>query len=221
MCQNLCAIKGHRIKKTTTPEPPLTSSSSQANLEPEAPEAIPTDKTLLTPATSAETRDAIDALLLLGELPLANQTPVDDNSMLVPIVGYTVPEISGEKSDVILPPVPENVATGEALIEDNQHPEMPADNDEAPDIPLPGTVLGTAIKTDVEVQMSTTDKTDPKSTTTPVKKKLSFKQYGIKRKYKQTHMFKCKLCQSEMPSVQEYNKHYLNQHLQQPCPDCM
>ena len=68
------------------------------------------------------------------------------------------------------------------------------------------------------MQTSKTDGADPKPT--PVKKELSFKQYGIKRKYKQTRMFKCKLCPSEMPSVQEYNKHYLDCHPPQLCPDC-
>ena len=205
-------------KTATTSEPPLALSTRQADSELEAPEVTPTNKTLLTPATSAKMRDAIDALLLLGELPPANQIPVDDNLILVPILGYNEPETSGEKSGSTLPPAPENVATSEAPIKDNQHPEMPADNDEAPAIQLPGTVLGTAIKTDVEAQTSTTDKADPKPT--PVKKELSFKQYGIKRKYKQTHMFKCKLCPSEMPSVQEYNKHYLDCHPPQLCPDC-
>ena len=66
--------------------------------------------------------------------------------------------------------------------------------------------------------MPTTDKPDPKPA--PVKKELSFKQYGIKRKYKQTRMFKCKLCPSKLPSVQEYNKHYLDCHPPQPCADC-
>ena len=134
-------------------------------------------------------------------------------------LGHIEPETSGEKPGVTFPLAPENVATDEAPVKDNQYPEMPANNNEAPAIPLPGTVLGTAIKTDVEEQTSKTDKPDPKPT--PVKKELSFKQYGIKRKYKQSRMFKCKLCPSEMPSVQEYNKHYLDCHLPQLCPDCM
>ena len=219
MCQNLYA-KNRPVNKTMTPpKPAITSSLSQAEPEPEASKAALADKTLLTPATSAETRDAIDALLLLGELLPVNQIPDDDNSMLVPIVGYNVPETGGEQPEGIPPPgppAPEKDAADEAPTEDNQA----VGNDKAPAIPLLGTVLGTAIKADVDVQTSTADKTDSNPITTPVKKKLSIKQYGIKRKYKQTRMFKCKLCPAKLPSVQDYNKHYLNQHPPQPCPDC-
>ena len=170
-------------------------------------------------------RDAIDALLLLGELPPTgtNLTPDDDNSLLVPILGHNKPQIGGENPSETSQHATRKADANDNPILENQNPDIPPNNDdlettEAPDIPLPGTVLGTAVKTDVEAQMPTTDKPDPK--TAPVKKELSFKQYGIKRKYKQTCMFKCKLCPSEMPSVQEYNKHYLDCHPPQPCPDC-
>ena len=164
MCQNLCAKKRPVNKTITAPKPAIASSLSQADLELEAPKTTPTDKILLTPATSAETRDAIDALLLLGEMPPVNETPDDDNAMLVPIVRYNVPETSGEQPEVIpppAPPVPEKDAKDEAPTEDHQDSEMPAGNDEAPVIPLLGTVLGTAIKTDIEAQTLTADKTDP------------------------------------------------------------
>ena len=45
--------------------------------------------TVLTPATSSETRDAIEALLMLGYVPITDnrQLPEDDNALLVPILG--------------------------------------------------------------------------------------------------------------------------------------
>ena len=134
--------KRSRNKTDTTSESPLASSTKQADSELNVPEEAPTNKTLLTPATSAETRDAIDALLLLGELPPTNQLPVDDNSILVPILGHNDPETSGKKSGATLPLAPENVAMDEAPIKDNQYPEMPADNDKAPAIPTTGDCTG-------------------------------------------------------------------------------
>ena len=82
--------------------------------------------------------------------------------------------------------------------------------------PLPGTVLGLAIKTDGD-EPRTSD-INPKPT--PARKELSVKQYGIKRKYKPTHKFKCNLCSLELPTGQEFNKHYIDNHHPLPCPDC-
>ena len=52
------------------------------------------------------------------------------------------------------------------------------------------------------------------------KKGLTIKQYGIKRKYKSTRKFKCKICGAELPSVQEFNQHCIDKHPLLPCPDC-
>ena len=82
--------------------------------------------------------------------------------------------------------------------------------------PLPGNVLGLAIKTDGDEPETSDIKPKP----TPARKELSIKQYGIKRKYKSTHKFKCNLCSLELPTVQEFKKHYIDNHPPQPCPDC-
>ena len=46
-------------------------------------------KTMLTPAISNETREVIEVLLMLGDMPVMEKTqlPDDDNAVLVPIVG--------------------------------------------------------------------------------------------------------------------------------------
>ena len=49
-------------------------------------------KTLLTPATSAKTKDAIEALLMLGDMPALENNP-DDNASLVPIKGAAPDEV--------------------------------------------------------------------------------------------------------------------------------
>ena len=41
-----------------------------------------------------------------------------------------------------------------------------------------------------------------------------------KENTKATHKFKCNLCSTELPTVQEYNKHYIDNHPPLPCPDC-
>ena len=82
--------------------------------------------------------------------------------------------------------------------------------------PLPGTVLGLAVKTDIDE--ADPDDTGPKSM--PARKELSFKQYGIKHKYKLTRKLKCNLYPMELLSVHEYNEHYINKHPLLPCPDC-
>ena len=181
--------------------------------------------TVLTPAMSTKTRDAIDALLMLGELSTTDKTqpPDDDNAILVPILGAKVTQNnngSAKPTETKENPTKDLKATALTAV-DNQGSENPntgkssETNKETSVKPLPGTVLGTAIKTDVKTQ---NPESEPKPA--PVKKELSFKQYGIKRKYKSTCKFKCKLCPAELPSVQDYNNYYLENHPPQPCPDC-
>ena len=155
--------------------------------------------------------------------------PDDDNSMLVPIGGGNKPETSSEQSGTTIPltpPTSEEGTIGEAPNAEDQHPEHPSNNNDAPVLPLPGTVLGTVTKLDIESDANRNDNVDPKPQPkpkpkpAPVKKELSFKQYGIKRKYKSARTFKCKICPAALLSVQEYNKHYLDCHPPQPCPDC-
>ena len=63
---------------------------------------------MLTPATSKETREAIEALLMLGDMPTVenNPLPADENALLVPITG-TAPDEAQDASqakNVMEPP---------------------------------------------------------------------------------------------------------------------
>ena len=87
--------------------------------------------------------------------------------------------------------IPENLKPNEAAKNNTVNKETP----------LPSTVLGLAIKIDIDEH----DTSDKKAKMVPTRKELSIKQYRIKRKYKSTHRFKCNLCLTELPSVQEYN----------------
>ena len=65
-------------------------------------------KTLLTPATSAETQEAIEALLMLGDMPTLENNP-NDNASLVPITGAAPDEVcEALPADEALEPPPTN-----------------------------------------------------------------------------------------------------------------
>ena len=70
--------------------------------------STPKSKTVLTPATSTETREAIEALLMLGDMPTVenNPLPADDNALLVPITGTTPDEAqdASQVKNVMEPP---------------------------------------------------------------------------------------------------------------------
>ena len=113
---------------------------------------------------SMETREAIEALLMLGDMPTVenNPLPADDNALLVPITG-TAPD---EAQDALLatnatepPPTDQRL---ELLVN-------------TPGNPLPGMAIGTAIKTDGENDNDTKE-------VKIEKKDLNIKLYGIKKK---------------------------------------
>ena len=133
--------KRNRTKTSIAPEPVPAPSPLRTN-----PEIAPTSKTVLTPATSAETRDAIDALLLLGELPPTgtNPTPDDDNALLVPILGHNIPQNGSENPTVTFQNASSIADANDNLTLDNQNPDIPPNNNdletiETPVILLPGT----------------------------------------------------------------------------------
>ena len=154
-------------------------------------------KTLLTPATSAETQEAIEALLMLGGLPTLENNP-GDNASLVLITGATPDDVrEAWQEDETLPPTNQTLDQGINM---------------AGNPPL-GIVIGTAIKSD--------DKNDNDTQEVKIEKKdLNIKQYGIKRKYKLDWKFKCKLYGEKLSSIQEFNQHCLDNHPPLPCPDC-
>ena len=160
----------------------------------------PKSKTLLTPVTAAETKDAIEALLMLADIPALENNP-DDNASIVPITGVA----------------PDKVR--EASQADEQAPESPRTN-QIPDPlintlgnPPPGIVIGTAIKTDGDTENDTQE-------VKIEKKDLNIKQYGIKRKYKLDRKFKCKQCGENFPTSKNLTQHCSDNHPPLPCPDC-
>ena len=187
--RNKTAKKNPEAISTPTADPqPSTSDKPASKL-----------KTLLTPATSAETQEAIEALLMLGVMPTLENNP-GDNASLVPITGAAPDDIrEAWQEDETLEPPPTNQTLDQGI-------------NTAGNPPL-GIVIGTAIKSD--------DKNDNDTQEVKIEKKdLNIKQYGIKRKYKLDRKFKCKLCGEKLSSVQEFNQHCLDNHPPLPCPDC-
>ena len=165
-------------------------------------EAAKTSETLTEPATEAETREVITALLTLGQERLDNitedntpvNTPVETISNKIPI------DNSADPPD-IQPPIEVNVIV-------KNPPET------APEKEL--NVIGTAIKTDLEEERKTT----PTSKDSPIKKgTVKFKSYRLKKTKKDLKL-RCRVCLVLIPSVREYNKHYIDKHPPCPCPYC-
>ena len=183
------------IDTPSTKNDPEATSTSTVDPEPSTIDMpVPKSNTLLTPATSTETKEAIEALLMLGDMPILENNP-DDNASLVQITG-TAPAL--QPDDASKPP-PTN-QTQDPLL------NMPGN-------PPPGIVIGTAIK-------SESHKDNNIQEVKIEKKDLNIKQYGIKRKYKLMQKFKCKLCGEKLSSVQEFNQHCSDNHPPLPCPDC-
>ena len=110
-------VYNKRPRKNILLTPKIESTTKRTVPEQEAAETSTANKTVLTPATTTKTREAIEALLLLSELPQINQVPDDDNSVLVPIGGGYNAGTSVDQSDMtmpLLPPIPEEGTIGEA-----------------------------------------------------------------------------------------------------------
>ena len=192
------------IRKGNRSNPPTTTLATDDEVTTATPQVTST-----IPATSQETQEAIEALLLLGKPPEQAHLDEDDNANLMPIVG-------GKKAGVdpvpAVPPLPDENRTTTA----NPTPE-------------PGTVLGVAIKTDV-VKNPTPPTDEPNSNkesgdTPPenqgVKRKMFItKEYGLKKRVKSKRKFKCGVCAMELETVKDYNQHYLDNHPPTPCPYC-
>ena len=182
-------------------------------------------ETIMKPATSQETQDAIEALLLLGTMgmpPPQLEDNADDNEVLMPIRA--------------------NRATADSNVT-NAVPKR-ASTDLNP--PKPGTVLGVAVKTDTdgesfepqnqerketdadnenenkESQPKPTAEEDNKNKNGNDNKKKTFvtRQFGLKRRNRPRRKFKCEKCAQELKTVHDYNQHYLDNHPPTPCPYC-
>ena len=168
----------------------------------------PNSETTTVPATSQETQDIIEALLLLGNPSEQSLPGLEENKAVMPIAGPQQPNIE---------PLPD------ASLEANPtNPQGTA--------PRPGTLIGVAIKTDqgdnptaTEDQPDDADDNDDNQTDDKNGKKKTFvtKEYGLKRRAKKTKReFKCGVCSTELESVHDYNQHYLDNHHPTPCPHC-
>ena len=72
--------------KTAKKNPEAISTPTADPQPPTSDKPASKSKTLLTPATSAETQEAIEALLMFGDVPNLENNP-GDNTSLVPITG--------------------------------------------------------------------------------------------------------------------------------------
>ena len=164
-----------------------------ANLTPttsnnDVPDTAETGKMITTPATSKEMQDAIEALLMLGNVPAQPAPNPDDNGILMPI---------GINTEAAETPVPGNEAV----------PNNP-DKAETPEV---GTVLGVAIKldnVDVPENLDTID--DPVKTQeedsngndkSAKRKTFVTREYGLKWRIKPQRKFKCGVCAVELDTV--------------------
>ena len=84
-------VRNKNAKKNleAAPKPAMDTQPSTSGT------SVPKSNTVLTQATSMETREAIEALLMLGDMPTVenNPLPADDNALLVPITGPAPDEI--------------------------------------------------------------------------------------------------------------------------------
>ena len=136
-------------------------------------------ETITVPATSRETQDAIDALLLLGNPPEESLPGLEDNKVLMLI---TRPQ---QTDPELLPSVPPDV-----------NPPIPPEPLGA--VPKPGTLLGVAVKTDQNENLTITedqpndadDNGDAQSDDKNGKKKTFVtKEYRLKRRVKTKRKF--------------------------------
>ena len=167
-------------------------------------------ETITVPATSCETQDMIDALLLLGNPPEESLPGLEDNEVLMPI---TRPQ---QTNPELLPNVPSDV-----------NPPIPPEPLGA--VPKPGTLIGIAVKTDQNENLTVTedqpndadDNGDSQMDDKNGKKKTFItKEYRLKRRVKTKRKFKCGACDAELNNVWDYNQHYLDNHPPTPCPYC-
>ena len=115
-----------RRRKTKT-DSPVASGSKEGQTK--NVNTTTDSETTTVPATSRETQDAIEALLLLGNLLEESLPDLEDNEVLMPIAG---PQQSNPE------PLPDVLSEANPL----NPPKPPGTG------PKPGTLLGVAIKTD-------------------------------------------------------------------------
>ena len=208
----LNVLKPVRRKASTPKNTPGTSTNIS--------KSVSSKQEIITkPATTQETEDAIEALLLLGTMGMPSpQSENDgaDNETLMPIGVNLTRDINIETDANAAPPNipthPPKVDTGmDAAIEKDTGGEPSVVPDQEPQ------------EKDEENKQN-----DPKP---PIQvddgnkgnKKKTFvtRQFGLKRRNRPKRKFKCEKCAQELETVRDYNQHYLDKHPPTKCPDCL
>ena len=165
--------------------------------------SVNTSETLPQHTTEAETHEVITALLTLGQDQIDNTmedtTPAskicNDNLNTTDVNVKPTDQSDQPDLPVVQPPIEVNVVV--------KNPPEPA-----PDKEL--NVIGTAIKTIIE---------EPDTKPTTKKGTVTIKSYRLKKTKKDLKL-RCRVCLVLIPSVREYNNHYLDEHPPSPCPYC-
>ena len=200
-----------RRRDSTPKNTPGTSTNINKNVSTK-------QETITKPATTQETEDAIEALLLLSTMgmpPPSSENDGADNEALMPIgVNLTTDDNIGTDADAA-PPI---IST---------------------ELPKTGTGQEVAIEKDTGGDPLDVQEQEPKQPDTekkqrepksPIKdddqnkgdKKKTFvtRQFGLRRRNRPKRKFKCERCAQELETVREYNQHYLDNHPPTPCPYC-
>ena len=192
-----------RRRDSTPKNTPGTSTNINKNVSTK-------QETITKPATTQETEDVIEALLLLGTMgmpPPSSENDGADNEALMPIgVNLTTDDNIGTDADA----APSIIST---------------------EPPKTGTGLEVAIEKDINGDPSDAQEQEPKQTDVqkeqsepkpPIKdddenkgdKKKTFvtRQFGLKRRNRPRRKFKCEKCAQELETIRDYNQHYLDNH---------
>ena len=191
------ASQNYHTKPSTTPRPTRRKESS----------------TITKPASSEETKVAIEALLSLGNDVIPENDITAENSALVP-VGINVPvsvdnnlETVNDKQD----DVPNQPTTPAPIPAPAQIPQPDPINDN------PMTNKDTTDSTD-----SLTSSTDSAPASKEKKGTLVTKNFALPRRVRPARSFKCGVenCNQVFSSVKDLNQHHRDNHLPVKCDMC-
>ena len=202
--------------------PPNATPSTSTNADKD--ESL-TQGTITKPATTQETQDAIDALLLLGTIGMPPALPEnpDDNEILMPIGGNPM----GNDETNATTNIPTTTTTIVSTDPPKVVPEMgvsdksntgvePSDAQEPENTQLDNDDLNE----DNKAKSNGDNDDQNKNSKNNKKKTFVTRQFGLKRRNRPRRKFKCEICAQELDTVHDYNQHYLYNHPLTPCPYC-
>ena len=180
----------------------------------------PQSATITTPASSEETRIAIDALLSLGNDVIPELDITAENSALMP-VGKKVPSRDNDNSIEL----PENQNIKDADQSTAENPTPPA----LPPAPAQNQPSDSIDEDTSRTNNTTVDSTDSqhsKSNTTPNNKKkkgtLVTRNFALPRRTRPNRSFRCSIenCNQKFGSVKDLNQHHRDHHPPVKCDMC-